>query len=162
MKPKMNIDLNKNYAIISNHIDKDLLAKFHDYTIINDNTTYEALENMIYNYPSKTICFNDCLRKYKQEEKENIINLLKQRGVNFINITSNMEEVLFSDYLIVYYDHNIAIEGNTIDVLKEEKILKRLGFALPFTFDLSLQLKLYNCLKETETNLEKLVNTLWT
>ena len=157
----MTIKPDLNYTIISNYIDKELLEKFQDYTIINDNITYEALENMIYNYPSKTICFNDCLRKYREEGKKKIFELLKIRGVNFINITSNIEEVLESDYLIVFYNHDIAIEGNTLEVLKEEKILKRLGFALPFTYDLSLQLKLYNVLTDTETDLEKLVMTLW-
>ena len=157
----MKIDLTKNYTIISNHIDQKLLNNFSDYTIINDDINYENLENMIYNYPSKTIGFNDCLRKFRENEKKAIINLLKTRGVNFINITSNMEEVLLSDYLVVYYDYNIAIEGKTLDVLKEEKILKRLGFSLPFTFDLSLQLKLYNTIDETETDLEKLVNKIW-
>ena len=157
----MNIKPDINYTIISNYIDKELLDKFQDYTIINDNTTYEALENMIYNYPSKTICFNDCLRKYKKDEKKKIFELLKIRGVNFINITSDIEEVLAGDYLVVFYNHDIAIEGNTLEVLKEEKILKRLGFALPFTYDLSLQLKLYNVLTDTETDLEKLVMTLW-
>lgn len=157
----MQIDLNKNYSIISNHISQKLLTNFKDYNIINDDVTYENLKNMIYNYPSKIICFNDCLRQFKENEKVTIINLLKERNVHFINITSNIEEVLYSDYLVVFIDDVIAIEGNTLNVLKEEKILKRLGFSLPFTYDLSLQLKLYNVLDNTETDLEKLVNKLW-
>ena len=144
----MELNNNLNYAVISNKINNDLLKQYEEYRII-DEIDFNKLKEIIYNYPEKTIVFNDCLRKFRTQEKETIINMLRARKVNFINITSNIEEVLYSDYLYVYYDGKIAIEGKTLEVLKMEKILKRLGFALPFTVDMSIQLQLYNLINDT-------------
>lgn len=157
----MKIDNSQNYTIISNHINENLLNELRDYTIIDDNISFDSLVEKIYNFPVKTICFNDSLRNFTRAEKQHIMELLNKRQVNFINITSDMDEVLFGDYLYVFYYDKIAMEGKTIEVLKEEKILKRLGFNLPFVFNLSLQLKLYGILTDVETDLGKLVSTLW-
>jgi hypothetical protein len=54
-----------------------------------------------------------------------------------------------------------AIDGKTLDVLKNEKILKRLGFSLPFMLDLSIQLELYGLINKTYLNKEGLVKNLW-
>ncbi len=156
----MKIENNLNYTILSNNINQELLNKLEDYTIIN-NKSYLELEEMIYNYPSKTICFNNTLYCYNTKEKENIFNKLKMRNVNYINITSNIEDTLNSDYIYVYYNNELIMEGKTLDILKEEKILKRLGFNLPFTVNLSLQLMYYNVLNEIYTDNRKLVDKLW-
>ena len=156
----MELNNNLNYVVISNKINNDLLKQFDEYRIIEE-IDFNKLKEIIYNYPEKTIVFNDCLRKFRTQEKETIINMLRARKVNFINITSNIEEVLYSDYLYVYYDGKIAIEGKTLEVLKMEKILKRLGFALPFTVDMSIQLQLYNLINDTFVDNIKLVDELW-
>lgn len=157
----MKIENNQNYTIISNHLDAKFLTNFVDYTIYSENISFAQLTNIIYNYPAKTIVFNDILRQFNTSEKDTIFSLLNKRGVNFINITSDIEEALFADYLIVFWDYEIAIEGQTLDVLQEEKLLKRMGFALPFTIDLSLQLKLYGVIDHIEPDLRKLVDTIW-
>ena len=157
----MKIENNLNYTILSDAINQNLLNNFKDYTILNDNLTYQDVEDMIYSFPSKTVVLNDLLRKFKTKEKEKIIDLLRVRGVNFINITSFIEEAIYGDYIFVYYDNKIVIEGATKEVLKSEKLLKRLGFGLPFAMDLSTQLKLYQILDKEELDLRKLVDTLW-
>ena len=157
----MNIEANQNYTIIADAIDQSILKKLNDYTIISHNMSLNDLEEMIYNYPSKTIVFNDILRQYEPSEKEHIIHLLKERKVNFINLTSDMEEVLLTNYLIVFYQGEIAMEGQALDVLKEEKILKRLGFALPFAIDMAKQLELYQVINHSATNVAELVDLIW-
>lgn len=157
----MKIENNLNYTILSDAINQNLLNNFNDYTILNDNLTYQEIEDMIYSFPSKTVVLNDVLRKFKTKEKEKIIELLRVRGVNFINITSFIEEAIYGDYIYVFYDNKIVIEGATKEVLKSEKLLKRLGFGLPFAMDLSTQLKLYQVLDNEELDLGKLVDTLW-
>ena len=157
----MKIENNLNYTILSDAINQNLLNNFKDYTILNDNLTYQDVEDMIYSFPSKTVVLNEILRKFKTKEKEKIIDLLRVRGVNFINITSFIEEAIYGDYIFVYYDNKIVIEGATKEVLKSEKLLKRLGFGLPFAMDLSTQLKLYQVLDKEELDLRKLVDTLW-
>ncbi len=156
----MKIENNLNYAIISNNINKELLDKFTDYTII-DNMTYSLLVEKIYNFPSKTIIFNNTLYCYSDEEKKEIFSLLQKRNVNYINITSNIEDVIYSDYLLVYYNNQLIMEGKTLNVLQQEKLLKKLGFNLPFTLNLAIQLKYYNVLDELYVDNRKLVDRLW-
>ena len=64
---------------------------------------------------------------------------------------------------IIYYVYMMVLmlDGKTLDVLNNEKILKRLGFDLPFMIDLSIQLKLYGLIDRTYLNMEDLVNNLW-
>ena len=82
-------------------------------------------------------------------------------NITIINITTDMENLLDSDYLIILYNKGIAMEGKTLECLKEEKILKRLGFNLPFMVDLSIQLGYYGLLNEIITNERKMIKTIW-
>ena len=107
------------------------------------------------------VIFDDVLSYLSDHYKKIVIGYLKKNKNIFINFTSNIEDVLLVNYLIVLTNSGVAIEGKTIDVLNEEKILKRLGFNLPFVFDLSLQLKSYGVIDKSYTNIDRLVNDLW-
>ncbi|MEG0794515.1 MAG: hypothetical protein RSG95_01830 [Bacilli bacterium] len=157
----MKIENNINYSIISNNINKTLLDKFCEYTLVDGFIKYDELVSKISYFKNKTIVFNDVLRSFSNEEKESIIDLLMVRKINFINITSNMEELLLSDYIFVFNNDELVLEGKVKDVLKEEKILKRIGFSLPFIVDLSTQLKLYGVISEVSYNERELVSELW-
>ncbi|MEG1150211.1 MAG: hypothetical protein RSE17_02855 [Bacilli bacterium] len=157
----MKIENNTNYSIISNNINKTLLDKVSEYIIVDGFIKYDELVSKISYFKNKTIVFNDVLRSFSNEEKESIIDLLMVRKINFINITSNMEELLLSDYIIVFNNDELVLEGKVKDVLKEEKILKRIGFSLPFIVDLSTQLKLYGVISEVSYNERELVSELW-
>jgi energy-coupling factor transport system ATP-binding protein len=84
-----------------------------------------------------------------------------EQGITLINVTSNMEDLLFTDYTLCLYKKIIAVYGKTMEVIKNEKVLKRIGFNLPFIYDLSIQLKLYGLIKKETVNEEKLVNEIW-
>ncbi|MEG1506172.1 MAG: hypothetical protein RR478_01600 [Bacilli bacterium] len=157
----MKIENNINYSIISNNINKTLLDKFCEYTIVEGFIKYDELVSKISYFKNKTIVFNDVLRRFSSDEKESIIELLAVRKINFINITSDMEELLLSDYVIVFNNDELVLEGKVKDVLKEEKILKRIGFSLPFIVDLSTQLKLYGVISEVSYNEREFVSELW-
>lgn len=109
----------------------------------------------------KNILFDDLLMYIHKDLKDKLIEYLKIEKINFINITSDMEEVIYSEYLVVTYNGMIALEGETINVLLEEKILKRLGFNLPFIVDLSIQLKYYGLVDKIYLAQEELVSELW-
>jgi len=53
------------------------------------------------------------------------------------------------------------MEGKKELVLQEEKILKKLGFNLPFIVELSNGLKYYGVIDKVYFNNEELVNVLW-
>lgn len=107
------------------------------------------------------IIFDDALSYLNENQKRKVISYLIKNDMIYVNITSNIEDVIFNNYLIVLTNSGVAIEGGTISVLSEEKILKRLGFNLPFVFDLSLQLKSYGVIDKTYLSIDGLVNDLW-
>ena len=157
----MTFELNKNYCILTNSINQNLLTKLNEYTIYNDEYGYKELKEIIENYYKKTIVFNDCLRRLRQIEKKKLIELIHLRNMNYINVTSNIEETLLCDYIYVFNNDELVMEGQKEGLLQEEKLLKRLGFGLPFVVDISTQLKYYNIVSKIYYDMEELVNDLW-
>lgn len=107
------------------------------------------------------LVFFDVLTYLDKEQKEKIINYIKRKNITLINITSNEEEYLINEYMIVLNNKMVALEGETLLVLEHEKILKRLGFSIPFAIDISLQLKAYGLIDKVFTNYKELVGELW-
>lgn len=146
-------ELNEYFALakIVNNKFKDLslndqtLIKILTYAILKP--TYLALDDLLINLNART--------------KILLLNYLNSKNIYLINVTSDMEDVLFTDYTLCLYDGINAIDGKTLDVLKNEKILKRLGFSLPFMVDLSIQLKLYGLINKMYLNKEDMVKDLW-
>lgn len=114
------------------------LSKNKDYIILYDVLTY--LDNVI---------------------KMKIINYLKEKNITIINFTSNEEEYLINPYMIVIDSGLVAIEGKTELVLQEEKLMKRLGFNLPFCIDVSKQLIAYGLVDKVFLDYKDLVGELW-
>lgn len=151
-----------------NEFKMNFIPYFKLENLLNKNLSSLDLSNIIYlkivtriiNNHS-IIIFDDALSYLNEEQKRKIISYLNKNNMTYVNITSNVEDVLFNNYLIVLTNSGVAIEGGTISVLSEEKILKRLGFNLPFVFDLSLQLKSYGIINKTYLSIDGLVNDLW-
>ena len=110
---------------------------------------------------SEYIVFDDVFVNMEENDIKRIVKYCKSNNITIINITTDMENLLDSDYLIILYDKGIAMEGKTLECLKEEQILKRLGFNLPFLVDLSIQLGYYGLLSEIIINERKMIKTIW-
>lgn len=156
----MNINESKNYCILSNSINKVLLDKFKNYPIIS-KMNFSDLKSKLEFFSSKRIVFNETFYYLKNTQKKEILDLLNKQNIKYIIITSNVEDTLLSDYLIVFDKENIVVEGYSKEVLKEEKLLKRLGFGLPFAVDLSIQLEFYDILDKIYYDTSSLVGELW-
>ena len=109
--------------------------------------TYLAIDDMLCNLDNRT--------------KMLLLNYLNSKNILLINVTSDLEDVIYTDYVLCLYNGICAIDGKSLDVLKEEKILKRFGFSLPFMIDLSIQLKLYGLIDKMYLNKEAMVKNLW-
>ena len=144
-----------NVTIVSTNLNKKILSNYNGYKIIESDFTYEELLR------SKKVIFYNVLNNLEEYEINKLFNYLKSNNVLFINATNDMELSLYTDYLIVYDDKKILIEGNTLDVLKNEKLLKRIGIHLPFMVELSLLLKDYGLIDNIYLNKESLVDKLW-
>lgn len=150
-----------NYTILANNADKVFMSKLGSFPIIEGDFSYEKLKEKLEMFPNKRLIFKNSLYGLKREEKKEIINLLTKQNINFVNVTCDVEESLLSDYVIVYDYEKKVLEGNMESVLRNEKVLKKLGFGVPFVVDLSIQLNYYDVLKKVYFDLDELVGVLW-
>lgn len=126
---------------------------------LNDRTLVKILSYAI--MEPTYLAIDDLLVDLDTRTKILLLNYLNSKDIMLINVTTNMEDVLYTDYMMCLYDGISAIDGKTLEVLKNEKILKRLGFSLPFMLDLSIQLELYGLISKAYLNKEGLVKNLW-
>lgn len=113
-------------------------------------------------YKNPDVIFIDNLFSFLTKDDVKMFkDYFNKKGITLINVSNNIEDVLDYPYMIVMDKGIVAIEGQTKHVLKEEKILKRLGIGLPFYVDLSIQLKLYNLIDKIYLNKEELAGSLW-
>ncbi len=110
---------------------------------------------------NKVYVFFNILTYLDEGFKIKLIKYLSSLNKIIINYTSDIEETLLLDYLIVIYNNEVIMEGQKELVLKEEKILKKLGFGLPFIVELSSGLKYYGLIDKIYYNNESLVDALW-
>lgn len=151
---------NINYTILANKVDKEFLKNFSSYVLINESNFDKVKEKLEF-FPSRQVVFLEGFYGLKDSEIKEIINILLKQNISFINITSNVENALLGDYIIVYDLENKILEGKTDEVLKEEKTLKKIGYGLPFVVDLSIQLGFYECLDNIYYDIETLMEDLW-
>lgn len=157
----MMFDEGVNYTILANNADKVFMSKLGSFPIIEGDFSYEKLKEKLEMFPNKRLIFKNSLYGLKKEEKKDIINLLAKQNINFVNVTCDVEESLLSDYIVVYDEDKKVLEGNMESVLRNEKVLKKLGFGVPFVVDLSIQLNYYDVLKRVYFDLDELVGVLW-
>ena len=107
------------------------------------------------------LVLDDILCYLNDDMIDTIIKYAKDNEISIINITSNIDEILLSSYSYFLYEGKIAMEGETLSCLREEKLLKRLGFNLPFMVDLSTQLMYYDILDKVYLDEKEMVDAIW-
>lgn len=96
--------------------------------------------------------------------KEKILEYLKKLntyGTTIVNITSDIEQSLYGDSIVVIDKGHIIIQDDKVSVYKQEKTLKKLGINLPFMVDLSKRLSYYNLVDDIIFNMNDMINVLW-
>ena len=156
----MMFDEKINYCILHNNPDENFINKLGSIPVIK-NLEFNKLVERLEFFPNKQVIFNETLYGLKLDEKMEIFKLLKKQNISYINVTSNVEDAIYSDYIFVYDGNKLVLEGNRNEVLIEEKTLKRLGYGLPFVVDLSIQLNYYDIFNKVYYDLDELVRALW-
>ena len=156
----MMFDEKINYCILHNNPDENFINKLGSIPVVKDLEFNKLVERLEF-FPNKQVIFNETLYGLKLDEKMEIFKLLKKQNISYVNVTSNVEDALYSDYIFVYDGNKLVLEGNRNEVLKEEKTLKRLGYGLPFVVDLSIQLNYYDIFNKVYYDLDELVGALW-
>ena len=144
-------------------VQKYLKLKSLSYPIKKLSSYYQLkvlLLKLILDHPT-FLFVDDVLSIFSREEKKEFIELTQKEQITLFYVTSNMEDTLLFPYLVIMGNSGVFMEGSTLSVLKEEKILKRLGFSLPFFVDLSLQLKSYDLIDQIIINPKELTEKLW-
>ena len=113
----------------------------------------------------KILLLDNCFSMMNKSTKEKIKTALKvyqkENNLTIVSTTSNLEDTIDSDYLYVINKGEVVVEGEPFLVYKEDVLLNRLGLSLPFMVDLSLKLEFYELLDKIETDVGRMVNTLW-
>lgn len=148
--------------------EKDFVKQFFNVQLLKTNP------NELSDYQKKVLSLCKALYKNPQiifidqiysfltsEDKEKFKQYFEKKKITVVVVSNDIEESLYYDYMIVLNEGMVALEGKTEQVLKEEKILKRLGIGLPFYVDLSLQLQCYGLIQKVYLNKEELVKQLW-
>ncbi len=110
---------------------------------------------------NKIYVFFNVLTYLPNKFKTKLVNYIKSQNKIIINYTTDIEETLLLEYLIVFHNEKIIMEGKKEYVLQEEKILKKLGFNLPSIVELSIGLKYYGLVNKIYFNSKELVDSLW-
>ncbi len=106
--------------------------------------------------------FSEDLHSFLSFQEMNFfLSFLKSQNITFFCVTNQIESTPFFDYLMVLKNNRIALEGNTIAVLKEEKIMKLLGYSLPFYVNMSIQLGYYGIVDSIYLTKEELEEGIW-
>ncbi len=149
----------KEQSVILKFLSKTLLDKKID-QLDEKNKVLVSLCQSFLRKPDLLIIDN-LLHFLDQKSLQKFYDYVQKKAITLVCVSTDIESVLAFHYMVVMDKGSIAIEGKTLQVLKQEKLLKRLGIGLPFYVDLSLQLKLYGLIDQVYVKKEDLRGALW-
>ena len=162
MTPKLSIKIYI-YNRINDFIDyfklEDIIEK--DFIDLNtEDRIYIKILSLLIIMPS-LFCIDDLLTYLELDRKIKILNYIKEKNITLLNVTSNMEELLYMDKILVMNKGKKEIFDKTEVVLDREDIFKDLGLSLPFIYDINNLLKSYELINDTHIIEKELVDLLW-
>lgn len=152
---------------IENRI-KDFVMFFNLESLINKKFINLSTEDRIYIkilsllivVPS-LFCIDDLLTYLNKDKKIKILNYINNKNITLLCVTSNMEELLLFDKVLVLNKGKKEMYDKTINVLECESLFKELGIGLPFVYELNNMLKDYELINENHIIYRELVDLLW-
>lgn len=112
----------------------------------------------------KILVLDNILSVLDPNDLELVVSSLKEFADNggiILNFTNEIEETILGTKVIITDTDKIIISGTTLSVLNEEKIMKRLGYGLPFIVLLNKYLKDYNLVDFYTFPYTRLVGEIW-
>lgn len=109
----------------------------------------------------KLIAIDDLLTYLNYEKKQLIINYIKEKNMIFICATSNMEEILYFDKIILMDKGKKVLFNDLNEFLKNEKNFSNYNLEMPFIYSLNNLLKDYELIKENHIVYKELTDVLW-
>lgn len=89
------------------------------------------------------------------------LNELNKKGMTIIMTTSNSDEILYGNEIIILENKCVITSGGKEEIFKNIELLEGAGFGLPFIVSLSDKLRYYDLVSKIYFSDEKLVDDLW-
>ena len=158
-KNEINITLDKVSKKI--HIDNILDKSLEDITQSEKNKVLVAA-SLIHN--PRIILLDNTLSKLTPMDKKQVLKVLKEYqkdyNLTIILLTTDLEETLDSDKIIVLNKGSILAEDSPKEIYKDD-LLEKIGFNLPFIVKLSHNLILYDLLEQVYLKDKEALDKLW-
>lgn len=154
----------KRYQKTIKQLKMDSILTYNPNTLTGIDKIKFLLATTLISAPKVLLIDNICSIATKKETKEIlkiISDLNKKEKITVIMTTSNLDDVVETDYLYILEKGKFVIDGVPMEVLKQDNKLNKLGFSLPFMIDLSVKLNDYNLVKDLETDMNRMVEVLW-
>ena len=123
-----------------------------------------ALASALVHEP-KILILDEALTMVDIKVRKKIYDILedihKNKDITIINVTHDMDEVLYGDDIILIDKGNIILKGPKEEVLLEEKVFNKLNLDLPFMVSLSIKLKYYGLIDRLIFDMEEMVDEVW-
>lgn len=142
------------YFVLENIINKKFIE------LNTESRVYIKILSLLIINPS-LICIDDLLTYLDLDKKTKILNYIKEKNITLINVSSDMEELLYMDKILIMNKGKKEIYDKTDIVLSKEDIFKELGLSLPFIYDINNLLKSYELINENHMVIKELVDLLW-
>lgn len=145
--------------IVNKFLSKSILKK--NPIVVEEKTQKLVLLCQLLLREPELIFVDNLFSDLDKKTMSKILSYMKVKKITFVHVSTCIEDSLNYPYMVVLDKGSIAIEGKTMQVLEQEKILKRLGIGLPFYVDLSIQLRLYDLIDKICLSKEELEGALW-
>ena len=138
---------------------KDILGSRLDLLPIEKKILIKILSLLI--IKPKVFGIDNLLIYLNNKDRKNIIKYIKDNNITLINVTSNSEDLLISDNIVVLSSKKVLVSGSKESILEGNSILPYLGLELPFITQLSKNLITYDMINKTYYDNRKLVDKIW-
>lgn len=142
---------------------KDILNTEVKY-ITNSDRQRLAIAASLTTNPS-ILLLDDCLHQLSVQDKKEVLDILKkyrkENKITIIMTTHNMDDVMYTDRVIVFHDGVIVQDGSVISTFKNRDLMNRNGLKVPFVILLSLKLMDKGVIDHIYLDIGKLVRELW-
>ena len=157
-------DIKRKVREIANYIGITKLLNKEPSTLSGGEKQLVALASALVHEP-KILILDEALTMVDINTRKQIYNILKDihktRNITIINVTHEMEELLYCDDIILIDNGNIILNGPKEEVLLEEKVFNKLNLELPFMASLSIKLKYYGLVDKLMLDMDEMVNEIW-
>ena len=113
----------------------------------------------------KVLLIDSVMAIFSQSERIMIMNVLKklisEDNLTIINFTSNLDNIIDSNQIIILADFKIVKETTYNEINNNDKLFYENNLEIPFMFDLVNKLKMYDVINEDYINMKDLVDDIW-